>query len=89
MKVRVQNLQGLTPNFRVTLDEDSDFAFKGGAELRVTGSQSALPLPHGTPQQFADAAINKAPNRGYVNGQIRFNTASSRLEVFNNGIWAG
>ena len=45
MKVRVQNLQGLTPNFRVTLDEDSDFAFKGGAELRVTGSQSALPLP--------------------------------------------
>ena len=89
MKLRVRNIQGLSPNFTVTIDEDSDMAFKGGAELRVTGSQSALPLPHGTPQQFADAAINKAPNRGYVDGQIRFNTANNKLEVFNNGIWAG
>ena len=32
MKVRAQNLQGLTPGFTVTLDHDSDFAFKGGAE---------------------------------------------------------
>ena len=42
MKLRVQNIQGLTPNFTVTIDEDSDMAFKGGAELRVT-NQSALP----------------------------------------------
>ena len=89
MKLRVQTIQGLTPNFTVTVNDKSDLAFKGGAELRVTGSQSALPLPHGTSQQFADAAINKSPNRGYVNGQIRFNTGSNKLEVFNNGIWAG
>ena len=89
MKVRAQNLQGLTPGFTVTLDHDSDFAFKGGAELRITGSQNSLPLPYGTTQQFNDAVINKSPNRGYVNGQVRFNTGSNRLEVYNNGIWAG
>tara|TARA_B100001057_G_scaffold477688_1_gene547202 strand:+ start:14496 stop:14765 length:270 start_codon:yes stop_codon:yes gene_type:complete len=89
MKVRVAQLQGLTPGFTVTLDQDSDFAFKGGSELRITGSQSALPLPYGTTQQFNDVIIDRSPNRGYVNGQLRFNTGSNKLEVFNNGIWSG
>ena len=56
MKVRVQNIQGLTPNFTVTIDEDSDLAFKGGAELRVT-NQSELPLPFGTTTEFAARQI--------------------------------
>ena len=37
MKLRVQNIQGLTPNFTVTVNEDSDLAFKGGAYLYVQG----------------------------------------------------
>ena len=88
MKVRVQTIQGLTPNFTVTVDEDSDLAFKGGAELRVT-NQSALPLPYGTTDQFNNQQIVQAPNRGYETGQLRWNTATQKLEVFNNGVWAG
>ena len=53
------------------------------------GSQSALPIPYGTTQQFADAQINNAPRRGYENGEIRYNTTTQKLEVFNNGVWAG
>ena len=88
MKVRVQTIQGLTPNFTVTVDEDSDMAFKGGAELRVT-NQSALPLPYGTTNAFAARQITHSPRRGYQTGEVRYNLTTQRLEVFNNGVWAG
>ena len=88
MKVRVQNIQGLTPNFTVLVDEDSDMAFKGGAELRVT-NQSALPLPYGTTNAFAARQITHSPRRGYQTGEVRYNLTTQRLEVFNNGVWAG
>ena len=52
-------------------------------------SQNALPLPYGTTQQFSDAQINNAPRRGYETGEIRYNTTTNKLEVFNNGVWAG
>ena len=88
MKVRVQNIQGRSPNFTVTVDEDSDMAFKGGAELRVT-NQSALPLPYGTTNAFAARQITHSPRRGYQTGEVRYNLTTQRLEVFNNGVWAG
>ena len=88
MKVRVQNIQGLTPNFTVTIDEDSDLAFKGGSELRVT-NQSALPLPYGTTNAFATRLITHSPRRGYENGEVRYNLSTQKLEVFNNGVWSG
>ena len=90
MKLRVQNIQGLPPNFTVTVNSDSDLAFKGTSYLYVkNSSQSALPIPYGTTQQFAAAQINNAPRRGYEAGEIRYNTATNKLEVFNNGVWAG
>tara|TARA_B100000131_G_scaffold51925_1_gene46569 strand:+ start:888 stop:1157 length:270 start_codon:yes stop_codon:yes gene_type:complete len=89
MKLRVQNIQGLSPNFTVTIDEDSDMAFKGGAELRVEGSQSALPLPFGTTNAFAARQITHSPRRGYENGELRYNLTTQKLEVFNNGVWSG
>ena len=88
MKLRVQNIQGLSPNFTVTIDEDSDLAFKGGSELRVT-NQSALPLPFGTTTAFAARQITHSPRRGYENGELRYNLSTQKLEVFNNGVWSG
>ena len=88
MNVRVQNIQGLTANFTVTIDEDSDLAFKGGSELRVT-NQSALPLPFGTATAFAARQITHSPRRGYENGEVRYNLSTQKLEVFNNGVWSG
>ena len=88
MKLRVQNIQGLTPNFTVTIDEDSDMAFKGGSELRVE-NQSALPLPFGTTPAFAARQITHSPRRGYENGELRYNLSTQKLEVFNNGVWSG
>ena len=71
MKLRVQNIQGLTPNFTVTVNDESDLVFKGTSYLYVkNSSQSALPIPYGTTQQFAAAQINNAPRRGYEAGEI-------------------
>ena len=89
MKLRVQTIQGLTPNFTVTVNDKIDLAFKGGAELRVTGSQSALPLPYGTTNAFNARQVTHSPRRGYENGEIRYNLTTQKLEVFNNGVWAG
>ena len=90
MKLRVQNIQGLPDNFTVTVNNESDLAFKGTSYLYVkNSSQNALPLPDGTTQQFSDAQINNAPRRGYAPGEIRYNTTTNKLEVFNNGVWAG
>ena len=75
MKLRVQNIQGLPPNFTVTVNSDSDLAFKGTSYLYGSlGNQRSLPIPYGTTQQFADAQINNAPRRGYETGEIRYNT---------------
>ena len=90
MKLRVQNIQGLTPNFTVTVNDESDLVFKGTSYLYGSlGNQRSLPIPYGTTQQFADAQINNAPRRGYETGEIRYNTTTQKLEVFNNGVWAG
>jgi len=88
MKVRVQNIQGLSPNFRVTVNDRSSLAFKGGAELRVT-NQSALPIPYGTTNAFNARQITHAPIRGFEQGEIRYNLTTQKLEVFNNGVWSG
>ena len=59
-KINVGLLEGLSPNFTITVPPDTDFAFKGDSSLVITG-QSYLPLPNGAPLDFCLLYTSPSP----------------------------
>ena len=81
-KINVGLLEGLSPNFTITVPPDTDLAFKGDSSLVVTG-QSYLPLPNGAPLDFANREISYGKRRQPQIGQLRFNTSTDKMLVYN------
>lgn len=81
-KLYVGQLTGLSPTFTVTVPEETDLLFN---DSNIRGNQY-IPLPYGTTAQFNNDTQQWSPRRT-PNGMIRFNTGSSKLEVYHNGRW--
>lgn len=85
-KINVGLLEGLSPNFTITVPPDTDFAFKGDSSLVITG-QSYLPLPNGAPLDFENRELSYGKRRQPQIGQLRFNTSTDKLEFVYTGVW--
>ena len=85
-KINVGLIEGLSPNFTITVPPDTDFAFKGDSSLVVTG-QSYLPLPNGAPLDFETRELSYGKRRQPQIGQLRFNTSTDNLEFVFNDVW--
>ena len=85
-KINVGLIEGLSPNFTVTVPEDTDLAFKGDSSLVITG-QSYLPLPNGAPLDFRNREISFGKRRQPQFGELIFNTSTDKLEMVYNGVW--
>jgi len=78
MKLNVATIRGLSPNFRVVLEETA--TLKMQSLFRYNGTQSYFPVPYGS-----------SANRPITNevGNLRFNTEKSILEFsIGNGEWS-
>ena len=76
-KLYVAQITGLTPNFTVTIPEETDLLFN---DANLSGKQY-IPLPYGTTAQFINDAVENSP-RKTPNGMIKFNTTLGKLEVY-------
>ena len=81
-KLYVAQITGLTPNFTVTIPEETDLLCN---DANLSGKQY-IPLPYGTTAQFINDAVENSP-RKTPNGMIRFNTTSGKLQGFNGTAW--
>lgn len=81
-KLYVAQITGLSPTFTVTVPTETDLLFNNS---NLSGKQY-IPLPYGTTAQFDNDLLENSPRRT-PNGMIRFNTGSSKLEVYYNGRW--
>tara|TARA_R100000458_G_C8275673_1_gene250801 strand:+ start:198 stop:1103 length:906 start_codon:yes stop_codon:yes gene_type:complete len=85
-KLNVGLIEGLSPNFTVTVPEDTDLAFKGDSSLSITG-QSYITIPNGAPLDFDAREIQYGKRRHPQTGQIRFNTSTDKLEFVFADVW--
>tara|TARA_Y100000004_G_scaffold192104_1_gene252067 strand:- start:1695 stop:1931 length:237 start_codon:yes stop_codon:yes gene_type:complete len=73
MELRVANLQGNSPNFRVTIDDT--LIVRGTFNL---SQQSYLPVPSGTtaqrPSKTAEASLY-------------FNTEEGKMQIYAKNVW--
>jgi len=69
-QLRVSIIRGISPNFRITLNEDSFLDME--SEFRLS-NQTYLPLPAGTYGQ-------RPGNPAF--GSVRYNTELGRLEMY-------
>ncbi len=75
MELNVGSIQGLSPTFRVTLNADTTLELE--SDFNVS-SQQYIPFPSGT-----DAQRHPDP----LQGSMRFNTTSTKLEVWSGTDW--
>ena len=85
-KLNVGNIEGLSPNFTVTLKAEADMIFKDDSQL-LMNQNSHLAIPSGTDSEFENAQFTNAPRRGHRQGQLRFNETDGKLQIYNDGRW--
>ena len=73
MELRVANLLGNSPNFRVTIDDT--LIVRG---LLSINSQSYMPVPSGTTEQRP----KKSPE-----GSLYFNTSDNKMQFYGTDEW--
>jgi len=77
-QLRVSILRGISPNFRVTLNQDSRLNMN--SDFRIN-NQSYLPLPAGSNDQRVGNPVF---------GSVRFNTTTGKLEMYyGTSGWVG
>jgi len=79
--LNVGSLQGNFPNYRITLSNDSELDI--ASQLLLT-NQTYVPLPANTTDGFASTAGGP---RGYVKGQLRYNTTTQKPELYDGVNW--
>ena len=73
MELRVANLLGNSPNFRVTIDDT--LIVRG---LLSINSQSYMPVPSGTTEQ--------RPKKS-AEGSLYFNTTDTKMQIYAKNEW--